>query len=140
METSIVHSTSLVEVEKNDIVTIKPEDAEKKGNIFLSFGKINNFLFNKGIKTACFDLYVTTKNNSIKVGFEINVSVNMIHNNGTSNTFLTNFTCKFKDKKQHKNSYLIQFNCESKNLKGDYHSLRYNYSELISGIQNENLI
>ena len=58
----------------------------------------------------------------------------MIHNNGTRDTFLTNFTCKIKDKKQHKNSYLTQFNCESQKLKGDYYSLRYNYSELISDI------
>ena len=101
------------EVEINDIDTIKPEDAEKKRNIFLSFERINYFLFNKDKKTASFDLYVTNTNNSLKSDYKIDVSVNMIHKNGTRDTFLTNFTCKIKDKKQHKNSYLIQFNCES---------------------------
>ena len=64
----------------------------------------------------------------------------MIYNNETKDNFVTNFTCKIKDKKQHKNSNLIFFNYESKNLKGDYYSLRYNYSELISDIPNEDEI
>ena len=85
------------------------EDAEKKGKIFLSYKQINNFLFNKDKKIASFDLYVTTKNNSLKIDYKIDVSVNMIYNNETKDNFVTNFTCKIKDKKQHKNSNLIYF-------------------------------
>ena len=95
---------------------------------------MNNLLFNEGKKIASFDLYVTTKNNSLKINYKVYVSINMIYNNETKDNFVTNFTCKIKDKKQHKNSNLIFFNCESKNLKGDYYSLRYNYSELIPDI------
>ena len=61
----------------------------------------------------------------------------MTYNVSTKDNFVINFTRKIKDKKQHKNSNLIFFNCESKNLKGDYYSLRYKYSDLISDIPNE---
>ena len=75
------------------------EDAEKKGKIFLSYKRINNFLFNKDKKIVSFDLYVTTKNSSLKIDYKIDVSVNMIYNNETKDNFVINFTCKIKDKK-----------------------------------------
>ena len=75
------------------------EDTEKKGKIFISYKQINNFLFNKDKKIASFDLYVTTKNNSLKIDYNIDSSVNMIHNKWNKDNFVTNLICKIKYKK-----------------------------------------
>ena len=105
-------------------------------NIFLSYDEINNFVYNKAQKTINFDLYVITSNEQLTNGNEIKVNVNLIHNNGTRDSFSTEFTCKV----QNLESNRVKFLCTNNNMNLDYYSLRYNNSVNISGVPDDEIL
>jgi hypothetical protein len=119
-----------------DTSEIPQEEAEKMANIFLSYDEINNFVYNKAQKTINFDLYVITLNERLTIGNEIKVNANLIHNNGTRDSFSTVFTCKVQNLESNRAKFL----CTNNNMNLDYYSLRYNNSVNISGVPDDEIL
>ena len=76
----------------------------------------------------------------ISKGFKIPIYVNLIHTNGTRDEEPTEAICILnRDIKGNTASSLAYFRCSIENLEEIYYSLRYNYSDYISGVPNDEI-
>ena len=120
--------------------TDKKEDEENiSTNITLSFRQINNF-DQKDTSKIEFDLYTLTMEEELSKGFKIPIYVNLIHTNGTRVEEPTEAICTLNyDIKGNTASSLAYFRCSIENLEEIYYSFRYNYSDYIFGVPNDEI-
>ena len=93
---------------------------------------------NKIDKSISFDFYTLTTDSQSKIPKNINVKVNLIKINGTREDEITNANCILNNNIIN-NNYASQahYICTIKNLNEDYHSFRFNNSEFISGVPDD---
>ena len=131
-----IPTTVQPETEKQE-ETDKKEDTPK--NITLSYRQINNFEQNDTSKIE-FDLYTLTMEEELLKGFKIPIYVNLIHTNGTRDEEPTEAICILNhDIKGNTASSLAYFRCSIENLEEIYYSFRYNYSDYIIGVPNDEI-
>ena len=131
-----IPTTVQPETEKQE-ETDKKEDTPK--NITLSYRQINNFEQNDTSKIE-FDLYTLTMEEELLKGFKIPIYVNLIHTNGTRDEEPTEAICILNhDIKGNTASSLAYFHCSIENLEEIYYSFRYNYSDYIIGVPNDEI-
>ena len=138
-ETQILSNSPNTDGRENDDVEdeISQDIAEKKANITLSFEKINNFIYIQDKKSINFDLSVLTTTDKIKKGDSILVYVNLLYPNGTLQSTITESQCIVQNITESSTSARAKFLCSIENTDNNYYSLRYNYSESISGVPND---
>ena len=113
------------------------EEDKKESNITLSFRQINNFKQNILSKIE-FDLYTLTIKENLSKGFEIPVFVNLIHIEGQRDEENTEAKCILEnDIIENKVSTSVHFHCSIDNLNARYYSFRYNYSDYIFGVPDD---
>ena len=123
--------------------TEKQEETDKKENtpknITFSYRQINNFE-QKDTSKIEFDLYALTMEEELSKGLQIPIYVNLIHTNGTSDEEPTESICILnQDIKGNTASSLAYFRCSIENLEEIYYSFRYNYSNYITGVPNDEI-
>ena len=123
--------------------THKQEETDKKENtpenITFSYRQINNFEQNDITKIE-FDLYTLTMKKELSKGLKIPIYVNLIHTNGTRDEEPTEAICILNhDIKGNTPSSSAYFRCSIENLVEIYYSFRYNYSDFIFGVPNDEI-
>ena len=123
--------------------TEKKEETDKKENtpknITFSYRQINNFE-QKDTSKIEFDLYALTMEEELSKGLQIPIYVNLIHTNGTRDEESTESICILnQDIKGNTASSLAYFRCSIENLEEIYYSFRYNYSNYIIGVPNDEI-
>ena len=123
--------------------TEKQEETDKKENtpknITFSYRQINNFE-QKDTSKIEFDLYALTMEEELSKGLQIPIYVNLIHTNGTRDEEPTESICILnQDIKGNTASSLAYFRCSIENLEEIYYSFRYNYSNYIIGVPNDEI-
>ena len=119
---------------------LSEKEAEILANISLSFKEINNFIVLKNKKQINFDIYVLTTEGQINEGDEIYVYVNLIYANGTRDIEISESKCISNKPKESKGSVEVKLSCNIENIQeGNIYSLRYNTSEKIAGIPNDEI-
>ena len=133
----LVQTTNQV-LPQTTIPIIPPIDNINRTNISLSFRQLQNFTQNEIDKTISFDFYTLTTDSQSKIPKNINVKVNLIKINGTREDEITNANCILNNNIIN-NNYASQahYICTIKNLNEDYHSFRFNNSEYISGVPDD---
>ena len=122
----------------NNSLTILNE-AKKRTNISISFRQLSNFSnLNKEITFMFFGLVTTTY--QIKTQFPI--SVNLIKINGEMEDFTREADCVLESTVETIEGYSVQadFKCTITGLEEEYYSLRFNHSDFISGIPNDEIL
>ena len=133
-ETSHEDKISLM---STNIPTNIPSEEIKPTNITLSFRQVNNFQQNNTSKIE-FDLFTLTMNEYLSKGLKITVFVNLIHINGIRDEEPTEAICILtKEIKANASSSSAPFHCSIENLNETYYSFRYNYSNYIIGVPND---
>ena len=129
--------------EDNDVdgntgtAVVTKSEALQKANISLSYEKINNFNYNEDEKKITYDLSLLTTVGEVKTGDEITVNVNLIYTNGTRNSESTKSTCKVQNIAEQSGSARATFSCSIDNIEGDFYSLRYNSSDSVCGVPDD---
>ena len=122
----------------NNSFTILNE-AKKRTNISISFRQLSNFNnLNKEITFMFFGLVTTTYQS--KTQFPI--SVNLIKINGEMEDFTREANCILESTVETIEGYSVQadFKCTLTGLEEEYYSLRFNHSDFISGIPNDEIL
>ena len=122
----------------NNSLTILNE-AKKRTNISISFRQLSNFNnLNKEITFMFFGLVTTTYQS--KTQFPI--SVNLIKINGEMEDFTREADCVLESTVETIEGYSVQadFKCTITGLEEEYYSLRFNHSDFISGIPNDEIL
>ena len=122
------------------ISLISKEEAQKLASISLSYEKINNFNYDNNNKIT-FDLSTLTTVGEINIGDEIKVYVNLIYSSGMIEAKSTESICVVQNIQEQSGSARAKFLCTIENLESkDYYSLRYNNSESICGVPNDEIL
>ena len=103
-------------------------------DIILSFKQLQNFKQDKNDKTITYDFYAITTEPESEILNQIIIYVNLIKIDGTREDDITISNCVLNDLRENEFLNQAHFICSIKDKKEEYHSLRYNSSEAISGI------
>ena len=123
------------------ISLISKEEAQKLASISLSYEKINNFNYDNNNNKITFDLSTLTTVGEINIGDEIKVYVNLIYSSGMIEAKSTESICVVQNIQEQSGSARAKFLCTIENLESkDYYSLRYNNSESICGVPNDEIL
>ena len=77
----------------------------------------------------------------VNIGDEIKVYVNLIYSNGRTDIESTESICVVQNIEEQSGSARAKFLCSIENLEsGDYYSLRYNNSDSICGVPNDEIL
>ena len=116
------------------------EEAEKRADITISFRQLSNFQYNSG--TITFYLYVLTTAELGK-NTEFTIFVNLINKNtGEREDDATKSICKLENSVKPAEGESVQgdFKCTIEGLTEEYYSLRFNSSDDITGIPDDEIL
>ena len=136
-DNNTTHST-IPAVTPTTIPTTIPAPLDKS-NITLSFRQLQNFTQNDK-NDITYDFYALTTEPQSKIPKNIIIYVNLIKISGEREDITTTSDCALNDIKNIDYSNQAHFICSIINLKEKYHSLRFNSSEDISGIPDDEII
>ena len=136
-------NTEIIDIETNineePYINIDIENAKKRANISNSFRQLN--IFRNEAKSIIFSLFgLVTKTYLAKT--KIKISVNLIKITGEMEEFTReiNYILESTIEILKGNSSQAEFKCSLTDLNEDYYSLRFNYSDFISGIPTDEIL
>ena len=129
--TSITTSEEASDVSNTETQII--EEATKRSNLIVSFRQLNQFSFSSGTISFMFYALVT---DALKASFQIKIKVNLIKINGEREDEATEIPCSLLKDVSPAEGQTLQgdFRCSISGLNEEYYSLRFNSSDSISGI------
>ena len=128
--------TNIPIVIKTTIPSIEPD--KDKENITLSFRQLQNFTQNDNFDIT-FDFYVLTTKAKSKIPKNISINVNLIKINGEREDESTISYCIINKIKDIEYANEAHFICSIKNLTEKYYSFRFNNSEYISNVPDDEI-
>ena len=132
--TQVIIATTILTGTSTSIPITPPPDNVDQTNITLSFRQIQNFTQKENDKSISFDFYVLTLEPQSKISNSIEIYVNLIKMNGTREDDVTSSNCVLNDVKDNGYANQAHFKCSINNLNENYHSFRFNNSDSISGV------